>query len=329
MRTLIISLLLLISVARASTINISDPGYINVSCSGKTIEDAKSHCFQKAIETLVGIALVSQTQSTNNQLTRDEIVKYSAGYIDQYEILNQNTSFGTVNLLMDVVVKSSKIHERLFGKGATDKDMNGDQLETQYNTFLKSAKDSDRYVKQILNDFPQKAFNISVEKTDFFLDTYRNAQFLILYNLKWDDHYLEAVNELATQLAWGDKHSPKEIYIEHKAPGDFFGRGDMHYFNDSIMADNISNGLNARDIFIAVQIFDERNQPIHAECFFPTGTTRFTWLDDIRFTIRGAVKDNGRILIKVRQNSSLHMNLGKATRVELSITNGCHLEKIL
>jgi hypothetical protein len=152
---------------------------------------------------------------------------------------------------------------------------------------------------------------------------------LISYNLKWDDHYLEAVNELATQLAWGDNHSPKEIYIQHKPPGNFFGlgRGDMHYFNDSIMADNISNGLNARNIFIAVQIFDERNQPIHAECFFPRD--RFTWLDDIRLTIRGTVKDNGQILIKVKQNSSLHMNLGKATRVELSITNGCHLEKIL
>ena len=114
---------------------LTEPGYVRVIGTGKNFEDAKTNGFRTAIEIIVGSIVISDAEVKSNQLIRDEIAKHSAGYVDDYKIIsNATTDFG-VSLVMDINVKSSKIHERVLGKFKDPEPLNGSKMTTPFNKF--------------------------------------------------------------------------------------------------------------------------------------------------------------------------------------------------
>jgi hypothetical protein len=57
---------------------------IQVEATGNTIEDAKRVGFRSAIEQVVGVVIVAEVESSNDQLIKDFIGSYSAGVIASY-----------------------------------------------------------------------------------------------------------------------------------------------------------------------------------------------------------------------------------------------------
>ena len=95
------------------SIDKKNPGYIRAMGTGETVEIAKNDAFKNAITTIVGTAVLSEKEAVNNKMVRDDLINYSAGYIDKYEIVDTiERPNGTV-IIIDIIVTSSKIHERL------------------------------------------------------------------------------------------------------------------------------------------------------------------------------------------------------------------------
>ena len=334
MRTLILTILALNSLAAGAQqethiINRMDPGYVSVFCTGNNREDARTNCFQKAIETMVGIALLSNTQAVNNKLAKDEIIKYSAGYIDNYKIIEANSTVlanGQQSMAMDVIVKSSKIHERLLNSGKPDKDINGDRMATQYNSYLSNRRDGDRLFKQILDDYPKRAIEIKQGAGEFKLDQYRNAVLIIPVEIRWNYNYLVSMKEALTLLSDGDEKSPNEVSLIMKKPEDFIGSKSKYYFNDSLRAGDLAYAIQNYHTQLVARILDNSGQELFVECYdagMHDFADNFKQVGYTEFVLRGGAVARKKITIKIEQNSQLHKALTNAGRVEMSLERGC------
>jgi hypothetical protein len=61
---------------------------LQVSGEGATLEEAKLNAFRTAIEFAAGSVVVSERESHNYKLVRNEILVYSAGYVTDYKIIS-------------------------------------------------------------------------------------------------------------------------------------------------------------------------------------------------------------------------------------------------
>jgi hypothetical protein len=72
---------------------------LNVSGTGKTLEEAKINALRSAIEQAFGAFISSKTEILNDNLVKDEIISVSSGNVQNYEVLSQtevsNNSYAT------------------------------------------------------------------------------------------------------------------------------------------------------------------------------------------------------------------------------------------
>jgi hypothetical protein len=240
---------------------------ISASGSGYTFEDAKNEAFAKAVEYVVGSAILSETESRNNSITRDEIIRYSAGYVADHKVTEQHVSGNKYYVTVDVWVKSSRIHERLLNTGKSDGNIEGPKLATQYNSYMTDRLTGDRYLQALLNDYPKHAYSLNQGDIKFMLDSRRNPIIIIPIELRWNYKYLVAISEALTQLQDGDKKSPERIKIMAKDPSAWvLGWNETFYFNDGVRADRIKNTL-LGGVSINVDITDNYGANIYSKCF--------------------------------------------------------------
>jgi hypothetical protein len=60
---------------------------VQIEAVGSTLEEAKRNAFRQAIEQTVGIVMLDEKEASGSILTKDFVGGYSAGYIDDFEIL--------------------------------------------------------------------------------------------------------------------------------------------------------------------------------------------------------------------------------------------------
>ena len=122
------------------------------------------------------------------------MIDYSAGYIDSYTIIDTIVKPGNVVVIMQVVVRSSKIHERILSKGKDEKELDGSKLANQYFTYLNQGKDGDRVLNAVLSDYPKRAFNITQSLHEFKLNSSRNAVLVVPFELRWSKPFLVSLH---------------------------------------------------------------------------------------------------------------------------------------
>lgn len=231
---------------------------------GSTFSEAKANGFNRAIEYVVGTVIVTEKESKHDSLTRNEIINHSSGYVDTYTIIREDAVGGRVKLTMDVYIKHSKIANRILNKDKEETSVNGDQLATQYSTYLDSRKTVTKVINTVLNDYPSRAFSVKKIKSDFLLDHDNNARLLITYKLDWNYNYLVSLNE-ALKLGADERNSniaQHRILVNSKNPDNWLlGEGTNYYFNDSKLYSLIYEKLHVTTVVYA-KILDVRDNVI-------------------------------------------------------------------
>jgi hypothetical protein len=139
--------------------------YIEVEARAETFEQAKQEGFRLAVEHAVGSVILSETEVRHGKISRDDIITYSSGFVDRFEITRKESVSGGVIVTMKVWVAHSSIANRLLNQSANDGRVEGERAATQINTITKSRQDGDRLLGAVLNDFPHRAFDIKLDKT--------------------------------------------------------------------------------------------------------------------------------------------------------------------
>ena len=84
--------------------------YIRVQSQAQDFEQAKKQAFRLASEQVAGTVVLSESELRNSRLTRDEIITYSSGIVDEYKIINRVDGPNFVKLTVDIWIKIGRAH---------------------------------------------------------------------------------------------------------------------------------------------------------------------------------------------------------------------------
>jgi hypothetical protein len=309
MRYWIIVLLLFVGAAHSQVIDKNDPGYIQVMGTGKTLPEAKQNGFKNAISMRVGLALLTENQVANNKLIKENIIDYSAGYIDSYNIVDVVVRPDSVVVIMQVVVKSSKIHERILNRGKDEKDLSGDKLANQYLTYLEQTKNGDKVLNAVLNDYPSRSFKLTQGAHEFKLNAYRVAVLVIPFELRWSRPFLVSLHEVAKLLQDGGYNAPSRVKIGHS----------IYNFNDYAKYEQVRQRLNS-EAQMRVDMIDSSNRIIATRCFMVPTTFSGTYSTGTYVVYEFDVLKN---TVQIEVDHDMASMLARVTRTDLSIASTC------
>lgn len=249
-------------------------GAIQVTGEGSTFEEAKLNAFKTAIEFEAGAVVVSERESNNYKLVRNEILVYSSGYITDYKIINTIKQGNHVKVLVDVQVASNKLADRILGVGKDAKTFDTDKHSNQYNSYLQGKQNGDRLLQQLLNDYPKKAYNLTQGVHQLKVDVNRNGIIEIPLELKWNYKFIESLNEALKILEDGSnglfQASPSNVTVMAKDPKDWvIGSKNQYKFNDMNTVSTIAQTLQNNQPRILVSIKNLSNKIAFQQCYIP------------------------------------------------------------
>lgn len=301
---------------------------IQVVGKGASKQAALNDGFRKAIEFYSGAVILSDREIKNDKLVNNSVANYSAGYIDKYNIVGDDSAGGQTTLTLEVWVRTSTMANQKLNTGKDDKSIDGDRLGTQFKTFIEDKAGADVFLQKILNDFPKNALEIKQGTTEFKVDGQRNSVIIIPYTIKWHYNYLtalkEALGKVQSEPTYFDvtcmcSKARQRVIVISKKPGDFTGKRDTFYFNDDIMANQIQYTLEkTNDPRVRATIYDDNQKVLFTQCY-PVGRSYTAKPKNDAFVVYGNENENSLIEIPVPLNGKLKQDLFKASRIEVTV----------
>lgn len=184
-----------ITIGQWITANTKQVFYIEVEARGSSFESARHDGFRLAVEQAVGTLILTEAESQNFRLRRNDIVTYASGYVDRFEIIEQSQSSGQTRLRMKVWVAHSAIAGRLLHQQAEPREISGNTIAVQIQSFQQQQQSSDRLLDTVLRDFPARAFDVVLEPARVAMDSNRQGQLQVPFVVSWSKTYLKAMEE--------------------------------------------------------------------------------------------------------------------------------------
>ena len=316
MKYLVVLLTLVCNIALAQS--------IRVEGIGSTLQQAKDNAFKTAVELQVGSVLVNELESKDTKLIRNDIINYSAGYVDSYKIITTNSYDNKVIVIVDIWVSSSKIANRILGTSTNPKIFDNQTQSTRYETYIQSKNNGDMLLRSVLNDYPRKAFIVQQGQHKFGVDTDRNPFIEIGFTFRWNYNYIESFNETLSLIEDGSnglfKTSPGNIITMAKDPKDYvLGKKNHYKFNDVLTMHTIIDRFNNHKPNIQLMIHNQNNSVFYKQCYTPESFTgRKPGLYSIGDTLILYGNQTENNIIRIRLS-----NIGDALRfierIELSV----------
>jgi hypothetical protein len=172
---------------------------VDVVSEGYSVEQARLEGFRTAVNQAVGSVVATQTQTQNQRMVRDEIINYSSGFVDRFEILEQQDRGNRVQLKMRVWVAESKLAHRLLGQSYDSQQVPGGRIGAQVETLLEERQQGDRLIEAVMKDYPHRAFDVRVGKSSVKFDEHRQASIVTDVTIRWDRRFTDAVRDTLRQ----------------------------------------------------------------------------------------------------------------------------------
>ncbi len=183
-----------------------DYAQVDVVSEGYSVDLARLEGFRTAVNQAVGSVVATQTQTQNQRLVRDEIINYSSGFVDRFEILEQQDLGNRVKLKMRVWVAESRLAHRLLGRSIDNHAVPGDQLSAQISTLIQERQTGDQLVAAVMKDFPDRSFVVEAKKSQVKFNEYRQAILEVSVTLGWDQNWANSLFEVLNRTKDPAKH---------------------------------------------------------------------------------------------------------------------------
>jgi len=300
--------------------------YTRVLGTGKNIDEAKTNAFNTAIEIVVGSVVITERQSHNNQLIRNEILKASAGYVDDYKIISETKTSQGYSLVVDVKVKSSKIAERLLGVSTTGGVIEGKKINDKFKSYENNKVTGFKAIEPVLDSYLTNGYILKQFPTETMIDSKRNLTFKVPFEVTMNHKWVEAFMESLRIVQDGKHGSPDAITVKYKGPNDWLGGSRVYWFNDSYLVNSIAQKI-SYTVMIKATVTDKNNRTIYTQCYggFRHRVDTINNYSNSRFLV-GDMLDEGFIEIPVKYGSKLSNELQNMSKVTLSLApdNTCN-----
>ena len=293
--------------------------YTRAIGTGRTIDEARTNAFNLAIEIVVGSVVLTTKESNNNKLVRDDIIKHSAGYVDDYKIISELKNSQGYSLVVDVKVKSSKIAERLLGTTSNSGVIDGQKIDDKFKSYENNKITGFKAIEPVLDTYLSNGYFMKQYPTQTFVDSNRNITFKVPYEITMNHKWVEAFMEALRIVQDGKHNSPDAITVRYKGPNDWIGGSRTYWFNDSRLINSIAYKLSFT-VMINATVMDKNNHILYTQCY--GGFTQRVNTINQNSTVRefnGDVLEEGYIEIPVKYNSKLAKELPNMNKVSLSL----------
>ena len=275
----IVILFLLICFTQTANAFFSSNEPIRVEVSGSNHQHAKQNAFRKAVEQKLGAVVLSERESQNSQLARNEVLVYSAGYVDKFSIVSEWYDNGRVRMVVDVWVAESKLADRLLSNPNSIKPFDGGRHSTQYDSYMDERKRGDSMTKMVMDDYPYRAFDIKQAPYQLKLDPRRNLVLIVPFELKWNPNFISSFNEMLSTLEEKKWYNPSRssgtVTVMAKSPTDYvLGSKNNYRFNDSTRVELLKQAMTGRnEIRLLLRISSLNSNRSFVHCYYPDFVT--------------------------------------------------------
>jgi len=246
--------------------------YVEVIGEGATVDQARQQGFRLAVEHAVGTVVASETEVRSDRQARDEIITYASGYVDRFEVVEQQRVGNRTLINMKVWVRPSKIANRLLNRSAAVGVVEGGRIGTQIQTLQHERTSGDRLLKSVLTDYPKRAFVIEMDKTQVIFDVNRTGQLEVAFWLSWSPAYLESIAEALSAInqrsdcggLFGCRGVASQIDVVR--PG--FGSTTQAWFNDKVADQMVRKEMIQSQPTIRIAIVDTAGKEQFKQCFY-------------------------------------------------------------
>jgi hypothetical protein len=138
-------------------------------------------------------------------LVKDFIGGYSAGYVEDFNILETRRDHDRITVKMSVSVASSKIAQRMLSRGYQVTLVNGPQLQAQLESQLAQRERGDQLLSNVLSSYPYNAFVIKADRTELVIGARRQVTINVPYEISWSRFWLDALDETLGLIAVDSK----------------------------------------------------------------------------------------------------------------------------
>lgn len=258
--------------------------YLRVEAGGHDEQSALTSAFRLAVGQALGSLILSESEVRNQEVTRQDIINYSAGYVDDHKILDRRSENGLIVVTVDVWVKHSRLSERLLNQSKGGGEINGAQTRIQNDTLTHSRQEGDRVLTAVLNDFPGRAFTVTAGPTRTFYSDRRNRSIELSFRVEWNRDYLESLREALSQVAQdanamtcdvGSRKCNYKGFVTIKGRPGPRGWSRSSGFTDSISMDLIRRNLIESRPAVLVTVEDDQGRVAWKGC------SRYSELDNV------------------------------------------------
>ena len=304
---------------------------IDVEATGRTAEEARTEAFRLAVDQAVGSLLLAETEVSNGDLKRRDIVVYASGYVDKFEILSQENTSDGVKLRIRVWVSHSQIANRLLSKSETKGDIDGNRASVQIGSIDRERANGDRAVELVLRDFPGRAFDVELGQTNFVYGANRGTILEIPFTIKWSYNYLAALNEVLQKTSQNPdavlcrSNCPHSRYIRIQSPKDGARFVTLSGYNDYQKFDMVLSELVGSGPKLLLAIKNDMDRTVSEQCYnmpeldhvinFNVPTS---YMVDV---LPNLLRINGEKVIRSKFVMPIQ-NIGTLSRAELKIVRG-------
>ncbi len=180
--------------------------YVQVEATADSKESARNKAFRLAVDMAVGTIVVAETEIKNSEIVRNDILKYSSGYIDNFTIKSESKVGDKTRLVIDVWVGESKIADRLLNVSKAEGIIDGERIAAQQESIKIEKDNASKLIELVAKDFPSKAFDIKVGKTQTSVDGQKTV-IDIPVSIRWNSKYLNSLIEVLDRTKDGEESS--------------------------------------------------------------------------------------------------------------------------
>jgi len=319
---------------------------VTAEAHGNSFESAKQSAFTRAIQQAVGEVIVSDQESSGARLIKDFIGGYSAGYIDDYEILSQTHDGDDWTVKLTAKVASSKIAERMMLSGNETLKIDGEHIRDSLQSQLEQRESGDRLLTEVISSYPYHALIVNSGKTEFALNQYRQSYIDVPYEIHWSRFWLEAFNEAVSLVAVNSKNcsgltasvfntscdSEAHLKVVLKSTNDYFPQVNSYYFADLQTAGMITSefkpAAGRQHIGLRVDLVDAGGLVVDSRCAKIDTSLFVNWYqsqqqvasaDVVRTAVNGQASVYGVLRVFMRDPEQFR----RAVKIKLTVEKTC------
>lgn len=171
---------------------------------GITQEKALANAITNAIQQVVGQYVQAETIVENNQIIKDEIINYSAGYLERYNILDTHQDEDQLfHVSILGTVQKTRLLEKLSKLNIAIKEIDGASLAASVESQQTQLDQGAKILSGILEKYPDGAFETTINnvETNPASATRKDAIVEIDFSFGFDQNFLKHLKEVLGQVA--------------------------------------------------------------------------------------------------------------------------------